>query len=153
MTWVLDASMSLAWLFKRADLAEAVLAEKALNELASVSAIVPAIWFAEVAHGILRGERQGVVQPAQTAFFLNQMSEAEIERDEESPQTHQATVLYLARTYGLSAYDATYLELAMRSDAVLATFDRKLAVAVRKAGGRIFGDAVQTGGQRTANDR
>jgi predicted nucleic acid-binding protein len=44
----------------------------------------------------------------------------------------------LARQHGLSAYDATYLELALRKGAVLATFDRKLADAMQNAGGRVF---------------
>lgn len=140
MSWVLDASMSLAWLFKRVDPVEAVLADRALSELPSVSAIVPAIWYAELANGVLRGERLGVVQPAQTAFFLDELSRAEIESDEESPGARQAAVLALARMNGLTAYDATYLELAMRRAAVLATFDRKLAEAARGAGVRVFGD-------------
>jgi predicted nucleic acid-binding protein len=46
----------------------------------------------------------------------------------------------LARTYKLTAYDATYLELAMRRAATLATFDVKLADAARAAGVRVFGD-------------
>jgi predicted nucleic acid-binding protein len=39
---------------------------------------------------------------------------------------------------GLSAYDATYLELALREGAELATFDGKLADAMRSAGGSVF---------------
>lgn len=49
-------------------------------------------------------------------------------------------VLALAREHGLTAYDATYLELALRVGAVLATFDGKLADAMRRAGGTVFGD-------------
>jgi predicted nucleic acid-binding protein len=49
--------------------------------------------------------------------------------------------MHLGRLYGLTAYDATYLELAMRRAATLATFDRKLAAAARTAGVRVFGDA------------
>ncbi|MGB7546360.1 MAG: type II toxin-antitoxin system VapC family toxin [Terracidiphilus sp.] len=140
MIRVLDASMALAWLFKRVDPAEAVLADKALEELSTVKATVPSIWYAEVANAVLRGERQGVVQATQTAFFISDLSQAEIETDEQSPRTRQASVLDLARTHGLTAYDATYLELAMRRAAVLATFDRKLAGAARAAGVRVFGD-------------
>jgi predicted nucleic acid-binding protein len=139
---VLDASMTLAWQFQRADPAEAVLAVKALDELSTAEAMVPAIWYTEVASGVLRGERQGAVQPAQIAYFLNALAQAEIEMDEESPGTHQASVLALARTYGLTAYDATYLELAMRKGGALATFDRKLAGAARAAGVHVFGDAA-----------
>ena len=142
MSLVLDASMTLAWQFKRVDPAEIQLAEEALAELASVQAFIPAMWYAEVANGLLRGERQGVIMPTQTAFFLNKLSQTEIVTDEVSPHARQATVLNMARTYGLTVYDATYLELAMRRAATLATFDRQLADAARAAGVRVFGDAV-----------
>jgi predicted nucleic acid-binding protein len=102
--------------------------------------MVPAIWYAEVANSVLRGERQGAISHSQTAYFLNELSLSEIVADEDSPQMRQTTVVDLARMHGLTAYDATYLELAMRQGAQLATFDRKLAAAARAAGVRIFGD-------------
>lgn len=40
----------------------------------------------------------------------------------------------LARRMNLSAYDATYLDLALRADAWLATFDQNLAAAARRIG-------------------
>jgi predicted nucleic acid-binding protein len=49
--------------------------------------------------------------------------------------------LTLARAYNLTSYDATYLELVLRTGGKLATFDGHLANAVRKAGARVFGDA------------
>jgi predicted nucleic acid-binding protein len=134
--------MALAWQFKRVDPAELLLAEKALQQLWSEPATVPALWYSEVASGVLRGERQGAISLTQSAFFLSELSHAEIVADELSPRARQATVLDLARAYGLTAYDATYLELAMRRGATLATFDRKLAVAARAAGVRVFGDMV-----------
>jgi predicted nucleic acid-binding protein len=54
----------------------------------------------------------------------------------------QSRILDLGRRHGLTAYDATYLELAMRTGGMLATFDRKLADAARVAGVRVFGDAA-----------
>jgi len=60
--------------------------------------------------------------------------------DSTRPSSVQATVLTLARAYQLTAYDATYLELVLRTGGVLATFDRELSDAVRSAGGRVFGD-------------
>ena len=142
MSLVLDASMALAWQFKRIDSGEALLAEEALKRLDSMQATVPAIWYSEVASGILRGERQGVIEAEQSAYFLHELSQADIVMDEQSPRASQAMVLALARNYGLTAYDALYLELAMRRAAVLATFDRKLAEAARAAGVRVFGDAA-----------
>jgi predicted nucleic acid-binding protein len=115
------------------------LAARALEELASVQATVPALWYTEVANGVLRGERQAVISPAQTAFFLNELAHADIVADDLTARRRQAAVLDLARIYGLTAYDATYLELAMRRGARLATFDRKLAEAARAAGVPLFG--------------
>jgi predicted nucleic acid-binding protein len=49
-----------------------------------------------------------------------------------------SNVLPLAREYGLSAYDAAYLELSIRHGAPLATLDGRLRKAAQKAGVRIF---------------
>jgi predicted nucleic acid-binding protein len=138
---ILDASMTLAWQFKRVDPAEILLAARALAELSSYEAIVPALWYSEVANSLLRGERQGAIPAHQTAYFLGELAEFEIVADEILPRTRQSAVLDLARAYGLTVYDATYLELAIRRAATLATFDRQLAEAARAAGVRVFGDA------------
>ncbi len=140
MNLVLDASMTLAWQFTRVDPAEILLAERALAELPSYLVIVPALWYPEVANTLLRGERQGSISSTQTAYFLRELAELEIAADEISPRNRQSTVLELARSYGLTAYDATYLELALRRAATLASFDHKLTKAARAAGVRVFGD-------------
>jgi predicted nucleic acid-binding protein len=139
---VLDASMALAWLFPRQDPAEAVLAERALDELDSEEFVVPGLWYSELANAILRGERMGLVTPSQTAAFLAELDLANIETDSDSPRQRQSVVLALARGHRLSAYDATYLELALRKGVPLATFDTQLEEAARAAGVRVFGDAT-----------
>ncbi len=134
--------MALAWLFPRQDAAEAALAEQALDELDNEEFLVPPIWYGEVANAILRGERKGLVTPSQTAAFLAELDLADIETETDSPKLRQSVVLALARSHSLTAYDATYIELALRRGAPLATFDQRLADAMRKAGGRVFGDAA-----------
>lgn len=134
--------MTLAWLFKRADPAEASLATRALNQLPDTETLVPHIWFAEVANSVLRGERAGVVSSAQAAFFLERLAASRIQVDSSSPWSAQSRAIDLARQHALTAYDANYLELAQRSQSELATFDRRLAAAARQAGIRVFGDAV-----------
>lgn len=137
---VLDASMALAWLFPRQDPAEAALADQALDELDYEEFAVPAIWYGEVGNAILRGERKGLVTLSQTAAFLAELDSADIQTEIDSPKLRLPVVLALARNYGLTAYDATYLELALRRGAPLATFDLRLAGAVHQAGGQVFGD-------------
>jgi predicted nucleic acid-binding protein len=142
---VLDASMALAWLLERKDPIEAALAREALDAVRASGAMVPALWYPEVANALLlaerqRAERQRVVTAQGSATFLSGLSIWEIVQDPVPPALSQAQAILLGRIYNLTAYDATYLELAMRRGAVLATFDRKLAGAARAAGGRVFGD-------------
>jgi predicted nucleic acid-binding protein len=51
-----------------------------------------------------------------------------------------SNILPLAREYSLSAYDAAYLDVAVRHGAPLATLDNNLQKAGRKAGIEIFND-------------
>ena len=47
-------------------------------------------------------------------------------------------ILPLARAYGLSAYDAAYLDLAMRERLALATLDGELRKAAKASGVVVF---------------
>ena len=69
---------------------------------------------------------------------LKHLARLPLKTDERSGLNHQETVLQLAREHQLSADDATYLELTLRLQATLATFDRKLALATNQAGSIIF---------------
>jgi predicted nucleic acid-binding protein len=140
MRLILDASVTLAWLVERVDAAEARLADEVLREIQAEGAVVPALWFPEVANGILVAERRGGVGNSRSAVFMGMVNTLPIVEDGLRPAAAQTTVMTLARAYGLTGYDATYLELALRTGRTLATFDRQLAEAVRKAGGRVFGD-------------
>lgn len=136
---VLDASMALAWLFERELASEADLAEKALSLLLDAEAIVPPLWHAEVTNALLVGERRGIVTRVQSSDYLSRLSRLPIATDEVPPSQCRESVIMLAREHALSAHDAVYLELALRSGTALASFDQKLLSAAHKAGGRVFG--------------
>lgn len=140
MKLVLDTSMALAWLYERPTTEEIECAERALSALPDTEVSVPSLWHTEVANALLVGERRKVVTEAQVFDYLNRLSRLPIDTDDAAPASRRDQVIALAREHGLSAYDATYLELALRSDAVLATFDGKLTTAMRAAGGIVFGD-------------
>ena len=142
MTLVLDASAALSWLLERKDTTEAALSGQALDVVRASGATVPALWYSEVANALLLAERQRVVTAEETADFLSSLLYWEIVQDSVLPAMCQAQIAHLGRVYKLTAYDATYLELAMRRAATLATFDRKLAEAARAAGVKVFGDAA-----------
>jgi predicted nucleic acid-binding protein len=142
MKIVLDASMALAWHLYREDRNEAALAQKALQSIRVHGALVPVLWYPEVSNTLLAAERRRVATEQDTANFLADVAQLALIMDSTSPHATQPSVLAMGRASQLSGYDATYLELAKRNGAQLATFDRKLAEAARAVGVRVFGDPV-----------
>jgi len=81
------------------------------------------------------GERaQPAITRAAASEFIALIGRLPIVVDEATPSLALRTVLDLARSEGLSAYDASYLELAMRRGVPLATKDDALARAARRVG-------------------
>ena len=78
------------------------------------------------------GERRGRIQPADTARFLTLLERLPVDLDVQ-PSVF-TSVLPLARGYALTAYDAAYLELAMRLRLPLATLDDRLRDAATRGG-------------------
>lgn len=139
MTLVLDASMALAWIFARNDTQENALADRLLEEMIRLDAGVPVLWHTEVANALLVAERRDVVSEAQVIDYLHRLSRLPIKADVVPVEGRRDLVMALGREHRLSAYDATYLELTLRTGSVLASFDAKLVEAARQAGASIYG--------------
>jgi predicted nucleic acid-binding protein len=135
---VIDASVALAWIYQRENHQEAACADRALEALKHTSATVPFLFHTEVANALLVGERRKVVTEAQVIDFLTKLKQLPIHVDHTTPLDRQDQVMALAREHTLTVYDATYFELALRTDATLATFDRALVSAMKSAGGKLF---------------
>jgi len=138
---VLDASAALAWLITRDSPSEALLANHLLDEIEHFNVIVPQHWRVEVCNGMLRLQRARVVSPAEAESFANRLEILPIQAEKYQAARQWARVHRLALTHALTAYDAAYVELAVRSGSFLATFDRKPADAARAAGVPVFGQA------------
>lgn len=131
----LDASVALAWCFPDEREAEA---EQILIALAKHRILVPAIWGVELANALLVGQRQKRLGSQEIQNFASLLAELPLILDN-LPVLHQLThVLPLAREHSLSAYDAAYLELALRRGTALATFDKKLSQAAKATGVELF---------------
>lgn len=109
-------------------------ADEALESLKDSEALVPAIWRFEIANSLAVAERRRRCTTADSASYLNLLSSLPIRV--EAPPAGRAldTILSVARESSLSAYDAAYLELAMREGLPLATQDRRLREAARRVG-------------------
>ena len=132
---VLDASVALAWAFpdEGSEYADAVLVS-----LEGQTILVPCLWAVEVTNGLAIDERRKRLREAEIRRFLALLQGLAILQDIQSPAEAMNGILPLAREYELSAYDAAYLELAVRKGAPVATLDIGLRRAAREAGVRVF---------------
>ncbi len=132
---VIDASVALAWCFpdEASDYADAVLVA-----LEGQTAMVPAIWPVEIANALMIGERRKRIRQPEVRRFIELLKGLSILEDGQPLADTVSNILPLAREYDLSAYDAAYLNVAVRHGAPLATLDAALQKASRASGIKIF---------------
>lgn len=128
---VLDASVAATWLFD--DEADPVL-DALLAGLTPRQAVVPAIWHLEIANVLAQGERRRRIGADDIPIRLDRLTRLRAQTDEAPAERASGPILDLARTHGLSSYDAAYLDLALRERLPLATKDAALRRAAAKAG-------------------
>ncbi len=135
--FVLDASVSLAWFV---DGPVPPYAEHVRNLISrGAKSVVPMLWHLEMANGFAMSERRGILTRSDCDHCLIQIDilvKQAIESDADSLSVRRAFLL--ARQYQLSAYDAVYLETALRLKLPLATLDKKLAAAGPGAGATLL---------------
>ena len=131
MPFVLDCSMTMAWIFSD----EASAASDAVREsLIKDYAVVPSLWPIEVANVLLVATRRGRLSESEWPKLLDDLMALPISVDNETSDQALTNSLHLANRYDLSAYDAVYLELARRKALPVASLDNKLRAACTAAG-------------------
>ena len=131
MTLVLDASAALAWVL---DDERTATIEPIFHAITRTGAWAPVHWPLEVANGMTIAVRRGRMTQAGRARALAGFLELGIEIDDETTHHAWGTTLALADLYGLTLYDAAYLELADRHKIPLHTADAKLKAAAKQLG-------------------
>jgi predicted nucleic acid-binding protein len=99
-----------------------------------VGAWVPGIWRLEVATGLRTGLRRGRIDRNYRDDALATLAMLNIRVDAETDKQAWNATLQLADRFGLTPYDAAYLELARRRSLPLATFDAELRDAATSIG-------------------
>jgi len=133
--FVLDSSATLPWIFA----SEATPATRTLQDVLAQDgkAWVPALWHLEVANVLLGARRKRHLDQAGAAKFLSTLALYDIEVDHATMTAAWSSTLALAESHGLTAYDAAYLELALRRGLPLASLDEPLRRAMQQAGGAL----------------
>ena len=126
---VVDASVSAAWFLPD----EATpYTEAALQATAEGDVWVPALWLLEVGNLMLSAQRRRRITAAKRQELVAHAQALRLCVDREP--VAMTTLDALAALHGLSAYDAAYLELALRRALPLATLDEALQKAMAGAG-------------------
>ena len=91
--------------------------------------LVPQHWSLEVLNLAIMCLRRGRLSQAGFENGLSALSRFDVLVDEETPTRAWSATKRLAEKHRLTAYDAAYLELALRTGSGLATFDTELSAA------------------------
>ncbi len=136
MSLVLDSSAALAWIFGD-ETTEAI--RDLFDQVAESGAVVPALWRLEVANSLTVAVRRGRIDASFRRAALADLALLDITADKSTDDHAWTETLELADRFGLTLYDAAYLELAQRRALPLATLDDDLRAAARVLGMQIRG--------------
>ena len=129
MAFVLDNSVVSGWTFENQATAYT---DAVASLLQRDQAWVPPIWELEFTNVLRTGCIRGRLDAQRAQAMIEQVLSLPIEVDREP--VRPSALLALALRHGLSAYDAAYLELALRRQVPLATQDADLASAALASG-------------------
>jgi predicted nucleic acid-binding protein len=106
MPFLLDASIPACWALQDE---EDPRAAAAFARIRNDEAVVPSLWWFEIRNILVVSLRRKRIKEPDSAIFLRDLAGLRVLVDREP---EESAVLRLARTHGLSVYDASYLELA-----------------------------------------
>ena len=135
MSFVLDASVTLAWCFSDESTPQTI---ALLETLETESAHVPQLWSLEIGNILIAAERRQRISYANIAEFLALLENLTIKVDGETSLRGFHDILSLAHSTRLTTYDSAYLELAMRLGMPLATKDIQLQKAAKQWGVKLI---------------
>jgi predicted nucleic acid-binding protein len=100
--------------------------------IAELGAFVPPLWYAEVTNVLLQAHKRGRITAKDVTQALTRIRRLNVI---DSPYTSDiGRLAELGMKYGLTSYDALYLDQAVALGAALATLDTDLRTAASAAG-------------------
>jgi predicted nucleic acid-binding protein len=100
---------------------------------------VPSLWRLEVANSLHMAVKRKRISEGFRDDSLVDLDLLPVSIDPETDRQAWGTTLELAVSSGLTVYDASYLELAIRRHFPLATLDRELRTAAKASGVKLLG--------------
>jgi predicted nucleic acid-binding protein len=131
-SFVADASVAIAWVHPAQATPET---DAMLDRLvAGDSLVVPALWPLEVANALTVLRRRRKLTPGEAQTALEILRDLPVVVDHEAASIAFSRLVDLASEHGLTVYDATYIELARRTQLPLASNDARMKQAAIRSG-------------------
>jgi predicted nucleic acid-binding protein len=99
--------------------------------------LAPQHWRLELTNQIVVGLRRNRISQSDATLAIGSIAGFQIGIDEET-HDRAGEIFQLATRHRLTTYDAAYLELAIRENSALASYDRDLRAAARAEGVKVF---------------
>jgi predicted nucleic acid-binding protein len=136
VSFVVDGSVALAWCFIDEHTQPVM---DLLDRVTETGAFAPSLWPLETLNGLLMAERRRRVDSGHRQRLAEFLRALPVTLDSETAEHAWTTTAQLADRHRLSAYDASYLELALRRKLPLATLDKDLINAAKASGTIVLG--------------
>jgi len=136
LSFVIDASLALAWCFEDERTAPVM---ALLVRLTETGATAPMLWPLETLNGLFMAERRRRLDAGKRAELASFLRDLPIRLDMEAAGQAWEETARLAEQFRLTAYDAAYLEVALRRRLPLASLDNALRNAAVEAGVEVLG--------------
>jgi predicted nucleic acid-binding protein len=135
---IVDASITMAWCFED----EATPAtEEVLDQVVESNALVPSVWRFEVGNALQMAIRRKRITGIFRDDALAKLLAMPITVDPETDAYVWTTALRLSERFGLTLYDAAYVELAQRRNLPLASLDQEMRAAASALNIELLGSA------------
>ena len=133
MAFIIDASVAAGWLLpdEKTEIADAL-----AFRMQSEDALAPDLFWHEARSLLVTALRRNRIVEAAVYISLDRLATIPLRN---AGPGDAVSVTRLAILHGLSAYDAAYLDLALREHLPLATLDRKLAAGAQAEGVVVLG--------------
>ena len=132
MELVVDSSLALAWVLPDET---STRANRLLDRVSTHDVLwVPALWWYEIANALMMAQRRRRISETDRLALIDLYERLPIHTDAHLIGHTIQQIQSLGLIHRLSAYDAAYLELALRKELAFATLDKVLLKAAKDAG-------------------
>ena len=120
--FILDCSVYMSWCLNEKTVKTS---SKILKSIIKNEIIVPGLWAYEVINILTISVRRNKLTVAETYSLINDIQLLPIEFDKPTTE-NLSNIFNIANEHNLSAYDAAYIELALRTNTQIASFDKEV---------------------------